>query len=103
MIKNNHEIEVKNRHGSADELPDGFNSWEDYWNKYMADHNPDKPKLEDCKCQICKIADAEVGGHVKKTGSSMKSYIVPLCRPCNSANSDEPFKVPASLMAPVNS
>ncbi len=52
-------------------------SWLEHWKKHS--------KVEPGKCRICRNADAEVGGHVKRfINDRGQMFIVPLCQKCNS-------------------
>ncbi len=89
-------VRVKNIQNTADRAPSGFASWREYWCKKSG-----KPWPTYCCAQGC-FKLAEVGGHVKKVGSSdNRWYIVPLCYTHNNDH-DAEFVVPDDMLVPVN-
>ncbi len=71
-------VKVKNLNGTSDLVCNSCGSWIEHW-EHKSKEEPDK-----CCCLGCDNF-AEVGAHVKKSGSEdMHHYIVPLCKKCNS-------------------
>lgn len=86
-------VKVKNLNGTSDKLPQGYNSWLEFWEGKTgktADH---------CGATDCNVKgrDNLVGAHFKKVGvGDYRHYITPLCRGCNQ-RSDE-FYVDTELV-----
>lgn len=90
-------IKVKNLHNTSDhDVPSGYSSWLDYWEKHM------KMRSHYCSNRIC-VKLSSVGAHVKKVDSNDNHwYIVPLCYACNNSYNNDEFYVEEAMLVPVN-
>lgn len=90
-------VKVKHRHGTSSWNPAGYSDWLEYWRHYSRQYVP-------AYCPECKMRmNDPVGAHVIKVDSNdLRVFITPVCRSCNSADSDTPFWVDDSLLVPVN-
>lgn len=89
-------IDVKNKNGTSGKTPpSGYSSWLDFWESKMG------KKASKCEVLLCK-GDADVGGHVIKSGEGGKEHILPLCYSCNNKPDGEVFKAWESDLVPVS-
>jgi hypothetical protein len=73
-------IKVKNLHGTAGRVPNGYDSWLDYWETESGQR---ATKCMRVGCNVTGRANL-VGAHIKKADSYDNSwYIVPLCQADN--------------------
>nr|WP_319399958.1 hypothetical protein [uncultured Carboxylicivirga sp.] len=78
-------IQVKNRkEGAADQLPNGYSSWLDYWEKKKG------RKATKCEALACRETPT-VGAHVIKAHMDGKEYIIAICHAHNNKPEDELF------------
>lgn len=89
-------IKIKNKKGTSDNKPPkGNTSWLEFW------ENQKGKKAIICEIKGCpKLGD--VGGHVIKSGSGGKEYILPLCSKHNNAADSEEFEAWDGDLVPVN-
>ena len=79
-------IEVKNKKGTSNSNPPaGYSSWLDYWEKKKG------TKATKCEAMLCK-GNADVGGHVIKSGEGSKEYILPICYDHNNKPNEEVYQ-----------
>jgi hypothetical protein len=70
---------IQNINGTAERLPSGYSSWQDFWEKKTGEK-----------------AKYDVGGHVKKSGSTDNSwYIADITKAQN--NKTEPYEYAGKL------
>lgn len=80
-------VKVKNVEGHY-EVPSGYDSWLDYWEKNK------KEKATQCEKQGCGETGKLVGGHVHKEGDDDTVYLVPICYDHNHYTEIGYYKVP---------
>ncbi len=89
-------IDVKNKKGTGDKNPpSGYSSWLDFWEKKKG------KKANVCEVYSCN-GNADVGGHVIKSGEGGKEYILPMCYSCNNKPDDEIFQAWENDLLSVN-
>ena len=64
---------VKNVTGKHYEVPDGYDSWLDYWEQNIG------RSATKCAKLLCSIKKPLEGGHVKKVPDDGYIYLTPLC------------------------
>lgn len=88
-------IDVKNKKGTSGKTPpSGYTSWLDFWEKKKG------RKATNCEVKSCN-GNADLGGHVIKSGEGGKEYILPMCYSCNNKPDDEVFQAWESDLVPV--
>lgn len=92
--ESNNRVKVRNVSPSPSYSGSAIGDWEDYTGR----------KATHCaRCgKVFSSDDDKVGGHVwKDGGSSIDTYIIPLCKACNNSFVIEPFEVSKSDMVKV--
>lgn len=88
-------IKVKNKKGtSRNPSPVGSTSWLDHWEKIKG------VKASSCEALNC-FGNADVGGHVIKSGEGGKEYILPICYSHNNRSETEEYEAWESDLVPV--
>ncbi len=100
-------LQVKNMKNTSDnKVPDGYNSWKDYWEKKSG------RRFEICSEKDCN-SRAEHGAHVKIMSRTIiealeitdkfgtDKCIVPLCDEHNNVNNTEAFFVATKNLVPI--
>ncbi len=88
-------IKVKNKKGTADNTPPtGYTSWLDFW------ENKKSKKATTCEVLSCN-GNADVGGHVIKSGEGGKEYILPICYSDNNKPDNEEYQAWENDLVPV--
>jgi hypothetical protein len=88
-------IKVKNKIGTADNTPPtGYTSWLDFWEKRK------NKKATTCEALYCN-GNADVGGHVIKSGEGGKEYILPICYSHNNKPDNEEYQALENDLVPV--
>jgi len=88
-------IKVKNKNGTADKNPPaGYTSWLDFWEKKKG------KKATTCEALSCD-RNADVGGHIIKSGEGGKEYILPICYSHNNKPDNEEYQAWENDLVPV--
>ena len=88
-------IKVKNKNGTADKNPPaGYTSWLKFW------ENKKGKKATTCEALSCN-GNADVGGHVIKSGEGGKEYILPICYNHNNKPDKEEYQAWENDLVPV--
>lgn len=89
-------INVKNKKGtSTNNPPSGYSSWLEFWEKKKG------KKATVCEAKSCS-GNADLGGHVIKSGEGPKEYILPICYKHNNKPEDEVYQAWYTDLIPVN-